>query len=205
MNWLTNSMDDNEKLPDQINLLLNQSYYHHQTNPFPLYNSNITNTNNDDLTCEMAAWDPQYLQPVAPMNGSEMSPTTANNYPSMMPPESIPFQYYITNGDNSHVLLQELANFSDAGDGNLLDPNWDAISAFLAGRIRPGADVTHVFHCAVCDAEFTNPQALGGHMSAHSKERKNKDGLRSIKPKKLKETESKKLKKNKSCVQHSPN
>jgi C2H2-type zinc finger len=203
MNWLTSSMDDNEKL----NLLLNQSNYHYQTTHFPLCNSNIiTTSNNDDLTCKMAAWDQQYLQSPVLMNGFAMSPTTANNYPLMMPPEPSPFQYYMTNDENSRVPLQEPTNFLDAGDGNMLDPNWEAISAFLAGHVRPGADVTQVFHCAVCNVEFANPQALGGHMSAHSKARKNKDGLRSTKPnKKFKKTETKKHKKTKSFVQRSLN
>lgn len=201
-------MDENENFSNQLNLLLDHSYGPQQTNLFPLYNSNITGTttHNDNLKSNMAAWGQQYLQPLAPMNNFAVSSTTGSNYPFMMPPESFPLPYYITSDHNSsHVPLHDPTNYFDAGDVHLLDPNWEAISAFLAGHVRPGTDVAQVYRCVVCNVEFANPQALGGHMSAHSKGRKKKEGLmmRSTKPTKFKKTETKKLKETKSFVKHS--
>lgn len=196
-------LDENVDLSNELNLLLDQSNDLQQTNLCPLYNSNITTTHNDDLTRNMVFCDKQYPQPLAPMNYTAMNRYTENNYPVMMPPESFPLPYCINNDETSHFPLQDPTNYLCASGVNPLDPNWDAINAFLAGHVRPGPDVTHVYRCVVCNVEFANPQALGGHMSSHSKVRKNKDVLRSSKPKKFKKTETKKPKKTKSSVKHS--
>ena len=56
--------------------------------------------------------------------------------------------------------------------GNPMDPNWEAISSYLLGRVRPGPDIARIYKCSVCGVEFPNAQAFGGHMSAHRRTKK---------------------------------
>lgn len=137
LNMLTNLLlDENVDLSNEFNLLLDQSNDLQQTNLCPLYNSNITTTHNDDLTHNMVFCDKQYPQPLAPMNYTAMNCYTENNYPVMMPPESFPLPYYINNDETSHLPLQDPTNYLCASGVNPLDPNWDAINAFLAGHVH---------------------------------------------------------------------
>lgn len=62
---------------------------------------------------------------------------------------------------------------------NTIQKIWDhdreGVMSFLAGRVRPGPDVSEIYKCKICSMEFPNANAYGGHKSSHSKTKRQKD------------------------------
>lgn len=89
--------------------------------------------------------------------------------------QQVPLIGYTNLKDQMPYIDQQQPSFSfDSPTWNHVDPNWEAINAYLSGKVRPSPKIAHIYKCSTCGVEFPNAQAYGGHLSSHRKDQKKK-------------------------------
>lgn len=165
-------MDDDEDLHIQLEIL-NQLTDPVENNLSRIFNSDNTNDtpiSSNNLIDNTFPLDQTSLFAPTPVN-IPINPRTSNMAPAIIPTPCIPIptSYTPTYYNASFTPNQNPAIWSSPTVVENLEPNWEAINAYLRGQVRPGADVERVFRCSVCGTEYANAQALGGHMGMHRK------------------------------------